>query len=179
MLLNEMYIFSRIPMRVSVEFQVFKKLTTFLKSLGVKAVFDVSSSRDIALVETCNEFIARYKQSQASDDEKSKTSLPMLSSACPGIYFKHFLIITIIVSLYTYALHVCYTNIEISLVKFRLGLYRHFCLILGWICYAEKQLGSYVLPYISSVKSPQQTVGATIKHHTCHKLGFRYAYIAY
>ncbi|KAK1577937.1 hypothetical protein Q3G72_026125 [Acer saccharum] len=32
----------------------------------------------------------------------------------------------------------------------------------GWICYAEKQLGSYILPYISSVKSPQQTVGATI-----------------
>ncbi|KAL5836455.1 hypothetical protein ACOSQ4_015952 [Xanthoceras sorbifolium] len=106
--------------------QVFKKLTTFLKSLGVKAVFDTSCSRDITLIETCNEFITRYKQSQASDDEKSKSSLPMLSSACPG-----------------------------------------------WICYAEKQHGSYILPYISSVKSPQQTLGATIKHHICHKLGFR------
>ncbi|KAJ4704074.1 Cytosolic Fe-S cluster assembly factor NARFL [Melia azedarach] len=106
--------------------QVFKKLTTFLKSLGVKAVFDTSCSRDIALIETCNEFITRYKQSQESDEERSKASLPMLSSACPG-----------------------------------------------WICYAEKQLGSYILPYISSVKSPQQAIGATIKHHICQKLGLR------
>ncbi|XP_044460706.1 protein NAR1-like [Mangifera indica] len=106
--------------------QVFKKLTTFLKTLGVKAVFDTSCSRDIVLIETCNEFITRYKLSQGSDDEKSKASLPMLSSACPG-----------------------------------------------WICYAEKQLGSYILPYISSVKSPQQTIGATIKHLICQKLGLR------
>ncbi|XP_031273468.1 protein NAR1 isoform X2 [Pistacia vera] len=106
--------------------QVFKKLTTFLKSLGVKAVFDTSCSRDITLIETCNEFISRHRQSQESDDEKSQSSLPMLSSACPG-----------------------------------------------WICYAEKQLGSYILPYVSSVKSPQQTIGATIKHHVCQKLGLR------
>ncbi|XWS12951.1 hypothetical protein CRYUN_Cryun37aG0133900 [Craigia yunnanensis] len=106
--------------------QVFKKLTTFLKSLGVKAVFDTSCSRDLTLIESCNEFIARYKQSQATDDEKSKFSLPMLSSSCPG-----------------------------------------------WICYAEKQHGSYILPYISSVKSPQQSMGAAIKHHICQTMGFR------
>ncbi|OMO89337.1 Iron hydrogenase, small subunit-like protein [Corchorus capsularis] len=106
--------------------QVFKKLTTFLKSLGVKAVFDISCSRDLTLIETCNEFITRYKQSQATDEEKSKSSLPMLSSSCPG-----------------------------------------------WICYAEKQLGSYILPYISSVKSPQQSMGAIIKHHICQTMGFR------
>lgn len=44
----------------------------------------------------------------------------------------------------------------------------------GWICYAEKQLGSFVLPYVSSVKSPQQTIGAAIKHHLCQALGLRY-----
>ncbi|KAJ6912331.1 protein NAR1-like [Populus alba x Populus x berolinensis] len=106
--------------------QVFKKLTTFFKSLGVKAVFDTSCSRDLTLVETCNEFLCRYKQSQLNIDEKPNPSLPMLSSACPG-----------------------------------------------WICYAEKQLGSYILPYVSSVKSPQQTIGATIKHHICQKMGLR------
>ncbi|CAK7323294.1 unnamed protein product [Dovyalis caffra] len=106
--------------------QVFKKLTTFFKSLGAKAVFDTSSSRDLTLIETCNEFVTRYKQSQFNDDEKYNPSLPMLSSACPG-----------------------------------------------WICYAEKQLGSYILPYISSVKSPQQTIGATIKHHISQKMGLR------
>ncbi|KAA8519196.1 hypothetical protein F0562_013452 [Nyssa sinensis] len=36
--------------------QVFRKLTTFLKSLGVKAIFDTSCSRDLSLIESCNEF---------------------------------------------------------------------------------------------------------------------------
>ncbi|CAI9783984.1 unnamed protein product [Fraxinus pennsylvanica] len=106
--------------------QVLTKLTTFFKSLGVKAVFDTSSSRDLALIESCNEFITRYKQSNSTNDEKSKSSLPMISSACPG-----------------------------------------------WICYAEKTLGSYILPYISSVKSPQQIIGAAIKKHICQKLCLR------
>lgn len=106
--------------------QVFKKLTTFFKSLGVKAVFDTSSSRDLTLIESCNEFISRYKQSQSTDDERCNLSLPMISSACPG-----------------------------------------------WICYAEKQLGSYILPYISSVKSPQQIIGSIIKHHICREMGLR------
>ncbi|MCL7038748.1 hypothetical protein MKW94_016826, partial [Papaver nudicaule] len=55
--------------------QVFGKLTTFFKSLGVKAVFDTSCSRDLSLIESCNEFVSRYKQKQ---------SLPLISSACPG-----------------------------------------------------------------------------------------------
>jgi iron only hydrogenase large subunit-like protein len=107
--------------------QVFKKLTTFLKSLGVKAVFDTSCSRDLVLIESCNEFVSRYKQANSDDGENSQSPLPVLSSACPG-----------------------------------------------WICYAEKQLGSYVLPYVSSVKSPQQAIGAAIKHHLCQALGLRY-----
>ncbi|KAI5330745.1 hypothetical protein L3X38_020871 [Prunus dulcis] len=41
------------------------------------------------------------------------------------------------------------------------------------ICYAEKQLGSYVLPYISSVKSPQQTIGVIVKNNICQKMGLR------
>ncbi|KAA8519197.1 hypothetical protein F0562_013453 [Nyssa sinensis] len=46
----------------------------------------------------------------------------------------------------------------------------------GWICYAEKTLGSYILPYISSVKSPQQTIGAIIKHQICQKMSLRWRY---
>ncbi|KAI4298797.1 hypothetical protein L6164_032314 [Bauhinia variegata] len=107
--------------------QVFKKLTGFFKSLGVKAVFDTSCSRDLTLVESCNEFITRYKESQPADDHgSSKSSLPMIASACPG-----------------------------------------------WICYAEKQLGSFALPYISKVKSPQQTIGAVIKHRLYQDMGLR------
>ncbi|XP_066984193.1 cytosolic Fe-S cluster assembly factor narfl isoform X2 [Macrobrachium rosenbergii] len=33
----------------------------------------------------------------------------------------------------------------------------------GWICYAEKTHGSYILPYISTVRSPQQVMGALVK----------------
>ncbi|KAG9144816.1 hypothetical protein Leryth_022767 [Lithospermum erythrorhizon] len=106
--------------------KVFKKLTTLFKSLGVKAVFDTSCSRDLTLVESCNEFITRYRQCHSADEQKSNVALPMIASACPG-----------------------------------------------WICYAEKTLGSYILPYISTVKSPQQAMGVIIKKHMCHLLSLR------
>ncbi|XP_060188695.1 protein NAR1-like isoform X2 [Lycium barbarum] len=106
--------------------QVFRKLTTLFKSLGVKAIFDTSCSRDLTLIESCNEFMVRYKQSQGTSSGESKPPLPMISSACPG-----------------------------------------------WICYAEKTLGSYILPYISSVKSPQQTIGTVVKNYTCQMLSVR------
>ncbi|GAB2239995.1 hypothetical protein Droror1_Dr00020513 [Drosera rotundifolia] len=93
---------------------------------SIAAVFDTSSSRDLSLIEACNEFIARYKQNQSNGDTKRETPLPMLSSACPG-----------------------------------------------WICYAEKTLGSYILPYISSVKIPQQAIGSIIKRHLCQRMGLR------
>lgn len=86
MILSVLWHFLILNVNYILIFQVFKKLTTFFKSLGVKAVFDTNCSKDITLIETCNEFIARYKQSQESDDGSSKSSLPMLSSACPGMY---------------------------------------------------------------------------------------------
>jgi iron only hydrogenase large subunit-like protein len=52
--------------------------------MGVKAVYDTSSSRDLALIEACNEFISRYQLNQLSGDKKAEISLPVLSSACPG-----------------------------------------------------------------------------------------------
>lgn len=35
----------------------------------------------------------------------------------------------------------------------------------GWICYAEKTHGSFVLPYISTTKSPQQVMGSLVKDY--------------
>ncbi|XP_060696341.1 cytosolic Fe-S cluster assembly factor narfl isoform X1 [Hemiscyllium ocellatum] len=35
----------------------------------------------------------------------------------------------------------------------------------GWICYAEKTHGSYIIPYISTTKSPQQVMGSLIKDY--------------
>ncbi|GFY52399.1 cytosolic Fe-S cluster assembly factor narfl [Trichonephila inaurata madagascariensis] len=44
----------------------------------------------------------------------------------------------------------------------------------GWICYAEKTHGDYVLPYISTVKSPQQIMGSLVKDYLAAKLQLRY-----
>ena len=41
----------------------------------------------------------------------------------------------------------------------------------GWVCYAEKTHGTYVLPYISTAKSPQVSVaGIPTAHHRCATL---------
>lgn len=40
----------------------------------------------------------------------------------------------------------------------------------GWICYAEKTHGSYILPYISTVKSPQQIMGSIVKDYFAQTL---------
>eukprot|EP00042_Codosiga_hollandica_P040824 m.356702 g.356702 ORF g.356702 m.356702 type:complete len:351 (-) comp55958_c1_seq9:293-1345(-) len=40
----------------------------------------------------------------------------------------------------------------------------------GWICYAEKTHGEFLLPYISTVKSPQQVMGSLVKQHFAKNL---------
>ncbi|NXG09697.1 NARFL factor, partial [Sakesphorus luctuosus] len=84
-----------------------KKLTAFLKSLGVHYVFDTTFPRNFSLLESQREFVRRFRGREA---------LPMLASACPG-----------------------------------------------WICYAEKTHGSFIIPYISTTKSPQQVMGSLVK----------------
>eukprot|EP00053_Salpingoeca_punica_P003240 m.42009 g.42009 ORF g.42009 m.42009 type:complete len:481 (-) comp12062_c0_seq2:200-1642(-) len=43
----------------------------------------------------------------------------------------------------------------------------------GWICYAEKTHGNFILPFISSVKSPQQIMGSIVKTHIAQRHGKR------
>lgn len=38
-----------------------------------------------------------------------------------------------------------------------------FFVFSGWICYAEKTHGEFVLPYISTTRSPQQMMGSLVK----------------
>ena len=40
----------------------------------------------------------------------------------------------------------------------------------GWICYAEKTHGEFILPYLSSVKSPQQMMGILVKRYLAKRL---------
>ncbi|KAJ8933935.1 hypothetical protein NQ314_013691 [Rhamnusium bicolor] len=46
----------------------------------------------------------------------------------------------------------------------------------GWVCYAEKTHGDYILPYISTTKSPQQIMGSLVKHWVGRNLGNRQIY---
>ena len=41
----------------------------------------------------------------------------------------------------------------------------------GWICYAEKTHGNFILPYISKVKSPQTVMGTLVKNKMSQKYG--------
>ncbi|CAG9854505.1 unnamed protein product [Phyllotreta striolata] len=46
----------------------------------------------------------------------------------------------------------------------------------GFVCYAEKTHGSYILPYIATTKSPQQIMGSLIKEYVRNNLGNRQIY---
>lgn len=70
--------------------QVLRRLTHFFQELGVKHVFDTTDSRDLSLVETAAEFLARYRAAKSQPTGNGNTSstgsnvLPMMASACPG-----------------------------------------------------------------------------------------------
>lgn len=96
-----------------------KRLAGYMKELGVDLVLNTKVADDLALIESRNEFVQRFKS-------KGNASgvLPMLASSCPG-----------------------------------------------WVCYAEKTHGSFILPYISTTRSPQQIMGMLVKNTLATTLG--------
>ncbi|XP_070506459.1 probable cytosolic Fe-S cluster assembly factor AGAP009023 [Chironomus tepperi] len=40
----------------------------------------------------------------------------------------------------------------------------------GWVCYAEKTHENFIIPYISTTRSPQQIMGVLVKEHLANKL---------
>lgn len=40
----------------------------------------------------------------------------------------------------------------------------------GWVCYAEKAHGNFILPYISTTRSPQQIMGVLVKQYLAQQL---------
>lgn len=43
----------------------------------------------------------------------------------------------------------------------------------GWVCYAEKTHGNFILPYIATTRSPQQIMGVLVKKYLAKMLGIR------
>ncbi|XP_055376834.1 probable cytosolic Fe-S cluster assembly factor GI11683 [Condylostylus longicornis] len=40
----------------------------------------------------------------------------------------------------------------------------------GWVCYAEKTHGNFILPYIATTRSPQQIMGVLVKQYLAEKM---------
>ena len=53
----------------------------------------------------------------------------------------------------------------------KICLFTSLTTYIGWICYAEKTHGNFILPFISSTKSPQQIMGSLVKDLLAKKLG--------
>mmetsp|Transcript_18436 Transcript_18436/g.60014 ORF Transcript_18436/g.60014 Transcript_18436/m.60014 type:complete len:524 (+) Transcript_18436:32-1603(+) len=71
--------------------ETFERLTGYFKTLGVRAVFDTTCSRDLTLLEAREEFVQRYRAAAASASTAGVPSpsgcsgpLPVIASACPG-----------------------------------------------------------------------------------------------
>ena len=60
-----------------------KRLSAFLKRLGVNYFFEDSLGRDLALMATFEEFWERYNKHKAGEGGKG-AMLPLLTSECPG-----------------------------------------------------------------------------------------------
>lgn len=102
--------------------EIAQRLTGYLKRLGADLVLNTKVADDLSTIESRNEFLERYKSTVLSNEAKS-SSLPMLSSTCPG-----------------------------------------------WVCYAEKTHGNFILPYISTTRSPQQIMGMLVKQYLAQQL---------
>lgn len=59
-----------------------EKLVTFLKSIGVDFVFDLTLARHISLIEACQEF--KEKITNVGQVGDTNSSIPILNSICPG-----------------------------------------------------------------------------------------------
>jgi iron only hydrogenase large subunit-like protein len=124
------------------------KITAVLKSHGVAAVFDINWARDVSLLESAAEFIDRYihnRNGGSTDDNSNGGAVDMAidNSSSSKINDGD------APSSFT------------SQSPLPLPMLASACP--GWVCYAEKTHGNFVLPYISTAKSPQAVMGTLIK----------------
>ena len=136
------------------------RFTTFWKGLGAHYVTDTSVAADLTLVETAAEFVARYRQRQPRKWAPPETSVAI--SADRSQYPDR--------TRNTMDLgHGSESSTNANdIVTDERSVYLYTSLPMlasacpGWVCYAEKTQPN-VLPYISTVKSPQQAMGSVLK----------------
>lgn len=110
-------------------------------------------------------------QSRASLAAKFKTDLKTCSQKLSGFFKSHFSAEHVLDTTFSRDFSLIESGKEF-LEKYKensnLTLISSACP--GWICYAEKTHGSFILPYISTVKSPQQIMGSLVKDYLCKKI---------
>ncbi|CAI5507575.1 unnamed protein product [Closterium sp. Naga37s-1] len=188
--------------------QAFRKLTSFLHSLGVAAVFDTSASRDVALIEACHEFVCAFRRHAAAHATTALASasapagtmngsvsglaaMPHASSdhrAAAGAtpLASSDMVPTARSAAATEAAAGRESGAEAAQESGQsappnatpppiptdslphLPVLASACP--GWVCYAEKAHGEYILPHMSRVKSAQQTMGALLKRFYASRL---------
>ncbi|BDA43699.1 Cytosolic iron-sulfur assembly component 3 [Coccomyxa sp. Obi] len=161
--------------------EALQKLTGFFKGLGVKAVLDTSTGRDFALLEAAAEFVQRYRTrhpelSEASRDDPMDVDDRINQSGEASSSGRE--------ALHSNGSHSHAINGHTSLAHGVRGAQRSqpadatalpmlASACPGWVCYAEKTHGDYVLPHISSTKSPQAVMGTLVKRHLAAQWGLR------
>lgn len=132
-----------------------KKLTTFfVRVLGCAALVDTTPALDMALLEAREEFLARYRWSQARlgghalPAAPAAVSEPAAAAAAAG-----------------------HTNTVSPSPASPLPLLASECP--GWICYCEKTQGVDTLSHVSSVRSAQGIMGALLKQWWCPSRGIQ------
>jgi iron only hydrogenase large subunit-like protein len=134
--------------------ELFLKLATILKSMGVTYVLDTASAGDVSLVEAREEFLHRYR-----GEKRRSWSAPAVTSAVNSREINNYGKTDDVEA----PLSITGTTQVGTPTRPTFGpMIISHCP--GWVCYAEKTLPE-ALPYVSSTKSSQQILGAALKRY--------------
>ncbi|CAK0781927.1 hypothetical protein CVIRNUC_005508 [Coccomyxa viridis] len=152
--------------------ETMSRLSGFFKGLGVKAVLDTNTGRDIALLEAAAEFLERYKAAHPGPEQHENGIADMeveerrMSGHKAGTTGRadgstgqngHA------------SGHALAAGRQQQQGRSTLPMLASACP--GWVCYAEKSHGDTVLPFISTTRSPQAVMGQLLKGHLAHQWG--------
>lgn len=133
--------------------ETFLKISSVLKSVGVQWVLDASVGGDIALIESAEEFLHRHKTGKQKAWVKPPTTTAVSSTELNFYSTQK--------TQMGSSLNPSYSQVgPPALTQQGTPMFTSNCP--GWVCYVEKTQPQ-AIPYVSTVKSPQQILGALVK----------------
>ena len=142
--------------------EVFLRIATFLKKLGVAYVLDSSSAGDVSLIEAREEFLHRHKQGRSKAWTAPRTT-SAVSSTRVNVYDKPDGASKAYMETSSQAFaRELEVGTPVPTAAQSLPMIISACP--GFVCYAEKTQPQ-CLSYVSSAKSAQQILGAVFKRY--------------